>query len=118
MYYGLQASGVIRWLWLGLGVLVIAIVGAWPTSLWGETQQGAGWLWGVIWAPPSGNNSELGWHGFQLIVGNAYVLTGIALFLLVLLVALTQYRKLRQAPAAPGPRTTEQPPVHDPALER
>ncbi len=118
MYYGLKASGLIRWLWLGLGVLVIAIVGAWPTSLWGETQQGAGWLWGVIWAPPSGNNSELGWHGFQLIVGNAYVLTGIALFLLVLLLALTQYRKLRQAPAAPGPRTTEQPPVHDPALER
>ena len=118
MYYGLKASGLTRWLWLGLGVLVTAIFAAWPTSLWGETQQGAGWLWGVIWAPPSGNNSELRWHGFQLIVGNAYVLTGLALFVLVILLAIAQYRRLRRAPVAPGHQVTNQTQIHDPALER
>jgi alpha-1,2-mannosyltransferase len=118
MYYALQANGLTRWLWLGVGALVTAIFGAWPTTLWGETQVGAGWFWGVIWAPPSGNNSELRWHGFQLLDGNAYVLTGCALFALLVVLALALYRSSRRAALPPRHRVGDQPQVHDPAMER
>ena len=118
LYYGLQARGLTRWLWLGLGVLVMALFGAWPTSLWGEIVDPFGWRWGVIWDSPAGNNSELHWHGFQLIVGNTYVLTGGALFVLLLLVALNRYRNSRRAALAPSQRTSDQAQVHDPAMER
>lgn len=80
----LQERGLARWLWSGMGVLVTALFAAWPTSLWGGRY---GWNLGVIWAPPDGDNRETGWHGFQLIVGNTYVLTGLALLLLLAAVA-------------------------------
>jgi len=92
VHYALRARGPARWAWIGLAGLVCALFGAWPTWLWGETPQPLGWPWGLIWAPPSGDNREVGWHGFQLIVGNAYVLTGLALFVLLLVVTLTTYR--------------------------
>jgi alpha-1,2-mannosyltransferase len=95
VHYALRARGLARWAWIGLAGLVPAIFGAWPVWLWGETPHPLGWTLGLIWAPPSGDNRELGWHGFQLIVGNAYVLTGLALFVLLLVVALTTYRSSR-----------------------
>jgi alpha-1,2-mannosyltransferase len=91
--YGLEVRGWARLACLAGGAAVVAIFGAWATSLWGETNVFAGWDRGVIWAAPSGNNRELGWHGWQLLVGNAYVLTG--LVLLTLLVA-TAARVTRQ----------------------
>jgi alpha-1,2-mannosyltransferase len=97
VHYALRARGLARWAWIGLAGLVSALFGAWPTWLWGETAQPLGWPWGLIWAPPTGDNRELGWHGFQFIVGNAYVLTGLALFVLLLAVALATYRSSRLA---------------------
>jgi alpha-1,2-mannosyltransferase len=79
LYYGLEARGWARWAFLAGGAITMAIFGAWATNLWGEKAVFAGWDRGVIWAAPSGNNLELAWHGWQLIVGNAYVLTGLAL---------------------------------------
>jgi len=80
-YYTLQTSGLRRWAWIGLAILVEALFAAWPTALWGEARDPAGWNMGLIWAPPNGAGREAGWHGFQLIVGNTYVLTGLALLL-------------------------------------
>jgi hypothetical protein len=70
----------------GLGAAVTAIFGAWPIVLWGETDLN-GWSRGIIWVPPNAGNDEYGWHGLQLIVGNAYVLTGLALFIALLVMA-------------------------------
>jgi hypothetical protein len=42
---------------------------------------------GIIWAPPNGANLEAGWHGWQLVVGNAYMLTGLALLMLLIATA-------------------------------
>jgi alpha-1,2-mannosyltransferase len=83
LYYGLIARGWARWACLAAGAVTLAIFGAWATSLWGQTSVLAGWDRGVIWAAPSGNNSELTWHGWQLIAGNAYILTGLALLALL-----------------------------------
>jgi len=87
LYYGLEARGWARWACFAGGAITMAIFGAWATNLWGEQAVFAGWDRGVIWAAPSGNNLELAWHGWQLIVGNAYVLTGLALFALLMATA-------------------------------
>jgi alpha-1,2-mannosyltransferase len=87
LYYGLIARGWARWACFAAGATAMAIFGAWATRLWGEKAVLAGWDRGVIWAAPSGNNRELAWHGWQLIVGNAYVLTGLALFTLLVATA-------------------------------
>jgi Glycosyltransferase family 87 len=79
--YGQAARGATRWACWGAGVLVLAVFGAWPTRWWGEVTDPAGWDRGVIWAPPNGGGHEAGWHGLQLLAGNAYVLTGAALFI-------------------------------------
>jgi alpha-1,2-mannosyltransferase len=84
VHWALRGRGLARWAWLGVAALVAALFGAWPTSLWGGRY---GWNLGLIWAPPDGANRETGWHGFQLLVGNAYVLTGLALFLLLAVAA-------------------------------
>ena len=44
--------------------------------------------------------AEYHWHGFQLIAGNAFVLTGLLLFGLLLVLAWI-------APAAPAPRISQ-----------
>ena len=101
LHYALRAHGLARWAWLGLAGLVPALFGAWPVWLWGETPQPLGWPLGLIWAPPCGDNREIGWHGFQLIVGNTYLLTGLALFVLLLVVAVTTYRNSRAKDLGP-----------------
>jgi alpha-1,2-mannosyltransferase len=87
-----------RLAWGGLSVVIILLFGAWPGSLWGNPDDLGGFSKGLIWAPPNtapGTYYKLGdrpwyaeyhWHGLQLLTGNLYILTGMALF--VLLVAL------------------------------
>jgi alpha-1,2-mannosyltransferase len=100
--YGLAARGWARWACFAAGAVVMAIFGAWATKLWGESAVLAGWDRGVIWAAPSGNNLELTWHGWQLIVGNAYVLTGLALLALLIAIAARLARKRNPAVAPPA----------------
>jgi alpha-1,2-mannosyltransferase len=103
VYYAARARGAARWAWLGLAGLIAALFGAWPTWLWGEKKDVYGWKWGLIWAPPNGLSRETRWHGFQLIVGNTYVFTGIALFVLLAVVAgVMTYRRRASAVAPPG----------------
>ena len=73
--------------------------GAWPGILWGQPGNTGGFFEGLIWAPPITNPevyfalgdrpwyAEYHWHGFQLITGNLYVLTGMALFVLLIVLA-------------------------------
>ncbi len=84
LYYGLLARGWARWGCFAAGAATMAIFGVWATRLWGQTALLAGWDRGVIWAAPTGNNLELAWHGWQLLAGNAYVLTGMALLALLI----------------------------------
>jgi alpha-1,2-mannosyltransferase len=88
-----------RLAWGGLAAVIILLFGAWPGSLWGEPDDLGAFSKGLIWAPPNtapGTYYQLGdrpwyaeyhWHGLQLITGNLYVLTGMALFLMLLLLA-------------------------------
>ncbi len=102
LYYGLVARGWARWACFATGAVVMAIFGAWATRLWGEKAILAGWDRGVIWAAPSGNNRELTWHGWQLIAGNAYVLTGLALLGLLIGTAARVTRTGEHATVAPS----------------
>ena len=92
--YAIRLRRTLRWLCLLLAVAVTGIFGAWPTTLWGEVKIVKGWSRGVIWEPPSDATTEYGWHGTELLVGNAYVLTGMLLFLLLLAVAAWQALRL------------------------
>ncbi|MBV9382773.1 MAG: DUF2029 domain-containing protein [Streptosporangiaceae bacterium] len=85
---------------LGLGMLLV--FAPWPGFLWSRVVTGAGnFSMGFIWAAPnspvtlymkSGDHSyylEYRWRFLQLLAGNAYILGGLALFVLLLLTALS-----------------------------
>jgi alpha-1,2-mannosyltransferase len=101
LYYGLTARGWARWACFAAGAVVMAIYGAWATTLWGQKDLLAGWDRGFIWAAPTGNNREMTWHGWQVISGNAYLLTGLALF--VLLIGTAARLVLTRTPRAVAP---------------
>jgi alpha-1,2-mannosyltransferase len=98
------------WAALGLAALVGLIFGAWPERLWGELHDPGAYSRGLIWAPPNTNPiiyarrgdrrwfAEYHWHGLQLIVGNLYVLTGLALLGLLVIIAIRAMR----SPAGPS----------------
>jgi hypothetical protein len=102
VHYAVQARGLARSALLGSAVVVAAIFGAWPTWLWGEIHDPLGWNWGLIWSPPNGDHREHLWRGFQLVVGNAYVLTGVVLLigLMALAAAMQGPREHPPSPAA------------------
>jgi alpha-1,2-mannosyltransferase len=93
-----------RWAAAGLAVGIIGVFGAWPGSLWGEPRDLGGFSKGLIWAPPNTGPEtylrlgdrrwyvEYHWHGLQLITGNLYVLAGIALFALLVVLAVDAVR--------------------------
>ena len=125
--YAVRARRVAARFALGsLAAGIVLIFGAWPGILWSQPANTGGFFEGLIWIPPITNPevyfslgdrpsyAEYHWHGFQLITGNLYVLTGMALFvLLIVLAAGTAARaaratgrsagRLRPATAAPPP---------------
>jgi Glycosyltransferase family 87 len=126
--YAVRARGTAaRLAWGGLGIVIILLFGAWPGRLWGEPTDLGGFSKGLIWAPPNtapGTYYKLGdrpwyaeyhWHGLQLLTGNLFILTGMALFVLLLVLAIRPPRavlagraggsagRLRPAAAAPAP---------------
>jgi alpha-1,2-mannosyltransferase len=92
------------WAVLGLAALLGLIFGAWPGRLWGNPHDLGAFSRGLIWAPPNTNPKiyyklgdqpsfvEYHWHGLQLLVGNLYVLTGIALLALLVVIAIRALR--------------------------
>jgi alpha-1,2-mannosyltransferase len=114
--YGLRARGALRWACLAGAAVVAGLFGAWPGFLWGQPLDLGAFSEGLIWAPPNtnpGTYARLGdkawyveyhWSGWQLIVGNLYVLTGLALFVVLVVLAVrtrTGHRReaARVAPA-------------------
>jgi hypothetical protein len=87
------------------------VFGAWPGVLWHLPANTGGYFEGLIWVPPLTNPgtylrigdkpwyAEYHWHGMALIVGNLYVLTGIALFVALLVLALGPLRAARAGQA-------------------
>jgi alpha-1,2-mannosyltransferase len=99
--YAVRARRVVTRLALGgTAVAIILLFGAWPGSLWGNPDDLGGFSKGLIWAPPNtapGTYYKLGdrpwyaeyhWHGLQLITGNLYILSGMALFVVLLALAI------------------------------
>jgi alpha-1,2-mannosyltransferase len=114
-HYAMQARGRGRKaLFAGLAVFIAAVFGAWPTWLWGERHDPAGWGWGIFWAPPNGHKTERTWHGLELVVGNAYVFTGVLMLMALLAVAVAMERSRARSGGAVAvlrrqPRATDSP---------
>ena len=106
---------------LGCGALAAALLlifASWPGKLWSYPTTGAGnFTDGLIWAGPNtavtkyvqfGDQpwfKEYHWAGLQNLSGNAYVLTGIALLVLLAVVAIRSRGRIPGAaeePAAPA----------------
>jgi alpha-1,2-mannosyltransferase len=102
--YGIRARAALRWVYLAGAALLAALFGAWPGFLWGQPLDLGGFSEGLIWIPPNtnpGTSAQLGdrpwyaeyhWHGSQLVTGNLFVLTGIAMFVLLAVLAVRRAR--------------------------
>ena len=127
--YAVRARGARRWALAGLAAGLVLVFGAWPGSLWHLPADTGGYFEGLIWVPPLTNPetylrigdqpwyAEYHWHGLQLIFGNLYVLTGMALFAALLVAgfgpavrAAAGFAKARSAHARNGcPRPLRRP---------
>lgn len=100
-----------RWC-AALAAGLLLIFAAWPGALWSVPVTGPGdFTNGLIWAGPNsrvteyvlfGDNPgfrEYHWRGLQNLSGNAYVLTGVALLVLLAVVALRTWRASAARPA-------------------
>jgi alpha-1,2-mannosyltransferase len=121
--YAVRARGAWRWAMTVLAAGLVLVFGAWPGSLWHLPGNTGGYFEGLIWVPPLTNPetylrigdkpwyAEYHWHGLQLLFGNLYVLTGMALFVALLVVgfgpaarsALAARKGGRLTPAAASP---------------
>jgi alpha-1,2-mannosyltransferase len=104
-HYTVQAwrRGAKKAAW-AMGLLAAAVVawfGAWPTTLFHVKPPNLGNdSLGLVWIPKNTDPAwyqwygdqrwfpEYHWHGLALIVGNAYILAGLALFVLLLAISL------------------------------
>jgi alpha-1,2-mannosyltransferase len=114
VHYGVRARRAARWAHLGLAAVIIGLFGAWPGSLWGEPNDLGGFSEGIIWAPPNTNPGtyqrlgdrpwyvEYHWHGLQLLTGNLYVLTGLAMLLLLAVLTARMWLAARRAVPVTG----------------
>ncbi|HEY0937078.1 MAG TPA: glycosyltransferase 87 family protein [Trebonia sp.] len=113
-----------RGLWL-LAAFLLAVFAAWPDAIWENARTLGNFSLGFLWAQANTNPVlfatrgdqpgyvEYHWHGFQLLWGNAYVLAGVALLIVLLVTGWRLQRKQAAALAeaagrddAPAPVTT------------
>jgi alpha-1,2-mannosyltransferase len=115
VYAARARRAAVRWGLAGLAAGLALVFGAWPASLWHLPANTGGFFEGLIWNPPLTNPelylrigdqpwfAEYHWHGLQLIAGNLYVLTGVALFLALVGLAIdTSIRAARSGRAGQG----------------
>jgi alpha-1,2-mannosyltransferase len=94
------------------GLVLLLVFFPYPGRLWSLTTSGPGnFTWGLIWAAPNsrvityiekGDNPsylEYHWHGLQLLAGNAYVLAGLAMLVVICVAALRIERARRHSAA-------------------
>jgi len=112
--YGIRARRSLRWACLAGAALLAGLFGAWPGFLWGQPPDLGGFSEGLIWIPPNTNPgifaqrgdkpwyAEYHWHGFQLITGNLFVLTGLVLFAQLAVLAVASEAARRRDAASPA----------------
>ena len=100
---------------------MLVLYGAWPGRLWGEPHDLGHFSLGVIWQPPNTDPevyyrrgdrpwfAEYHWHGIELLTGNAFLLGGLAL-LVILITAALRTRLPRRSPTPT--RHPHQPHLH------
>ncbi len=103
------------WWLIGLAAGIVIVFGAWPDALWEKARNLGRFSLGLLWAPPNTNPIlyvehgdqpsfvEYHWHGLWLLTGNAYVLAGMAIFLVLCGVAVTLWRNCGQWTAQAEP---------------
>lgn len=106
-----------RRLALACGIVAVALVawfGAWPASLFTRTVNLGNDSLGLIWVPKNTNPyyyerygdqrwfREYHWHGLALILGNAYVLAGLAVLAMLFAVALLLPSRTKEHDDEPG----------------
>ena len=128
MTRGRVAHGWIRaaagWPALGYWALaagICVVYGAWPGALWGKPHVLGNYGLGLIPVPASTPDSvsvhgerpwfaEFHWHGLQLLTGNAFVLGGLVLLIILVCAAVQLTRTRRAGPRLPpGPRSAAAP---------
>ena len=114
--YAVRARAVARWANASLAALITLVFFGWPGSLWGQSNDLGGFSLGLIWMPPNTNPgtyyrlgdrpwfAEYHWHGWQLLTGNLYVLTGIGLLITLAAVSVgaSRHRADKQSQASPS----------------
>jgi alpha-1,2-mannosyltransferase len=95
---------------------LVAWFGAWPASLFTRAVNLGNDSLGLIWIPKNTNPyyydwygdrpwfNEYHWHGLALILGNAYILAGLAAFGMLLATALLLPTRTKEHDDEPGPR--------------
>lgn len=102
--------------WLGaLAACMMFVYAAWPDAIWERERNLGRFSLGFLWAQKNTNPIlfmkygdqrmwvEYHWRGFQLLWGNIYILSGMALLLILLAIA---FRLRDAAPAALSPETS------------
>jgi alpha-1,2-mannosyltransferase len=100
---------------LGIGgAVTVALFGAWPANVFTPTPGLGHDSLGLLWIPKNTNPvyydwygdrswfPEYHWHGLALIIGNAYVLAGLALFGVLGAVSLLTGRAAKEHDDEPG----------------
>jgi alpha-1,2-mannosyltransferase len=115
-----RAASQQRWQARGLVTLIIGIIfafGAWPDAIWEKARNLGKFSLGFLWAQKNTNPIlfskygdrpqwvEYHWHGFQLIWGNIYILSGMALLIVLLVVGFRLRTTTPAPPAAPEAST-------------
>ena len=101
------------WALITLAAGLLAVFGAWPDALWTSARNLGRFSLGLLWAPPNtspvlfvtrGDQPsfvEYHWHGLWLLTGNAYILAGLAVFVIMVCRAIRLGRAPAQALAGP-----------------
>ncbi len=123
-YAAAAQRAAVRWAAAGLAAGIVLLFASWPGSLWSLPAATGGYFEGLIWVPPLTNPelyvrlgdrrwyAEYHWHGPQMLTGNLYVLTGIALFALLAVFAVFAVKAARAA--GPGTGRLTPPPALQP----
>jgi len=87
------------WGYWALAAGMLVVYGGWPGGFWGKPPHPGPFNLGMLWVPPNTGMhtynkfgdlpryAEYHWHGSQLILGNAFVLGGLALFGILVVLA-------------------------------
>jgi alpha-1,2-mannosyltransferase len=119
--YAAHRRAALRSALVAMAALVTGLFAAWPGRLLGGAADPGGFSLGLIWLPPNTNPGtyyqlgdrswypEYHWHGSELVIGNLYVLTGLAGFLLLIAFAMRRLRGATRLDAQSAARPTAAP---------